>query len=82
MKLNFACMVSVAIIHCSLLTLNMRSSRYLQLSGKISDRMSFCAVDFSVIAARATLIPYRLLKSSSVVFKCFSADQKDCGCLM
>ena len=82
MDLNLACMVSVKIVHCTTLTLNMWSSQYLQLSGIISDCTSFCVVAFSVSAACATLIPHRSLKPSCAVFKCRYADKKTCGCLM
>ena len=80
--MNLACMVFVTILHCSILTLNIRSTRYLRLSGIISDLTSFCVVAFSVSAAFATLIHHHLLKSSGVVFECRSADKKACGCLM
>ena len=82
MELTLACMVYVKIVHYNLLTLNMKSARYLQLSGIISNCTSFCVVDFSVSATCATLIPHRLLKSSDVVFKCRSSDKKSRGCLM
>ena len=75
-------MVSVAIIYCSLFTLNMWSARYMWLSGIIVDRTSFCVVAFSNSAACETLIPHRLLKPFGVVFKCLSADKKARGCLL
>ena len=77
-----ACIVSVAIVHCSLFTLNMRSAWYLQLSGIIYDRTSFCVVAFSITAACATLIPHFLLKYSSVMFVCCYADKKALSCLV
>ena len=82
MELTLACIVSVTIIHCSLLTLNMWSARYLRLSKIISNCTSFCVVAFSVSAACATLIPHCSCKSYSVVFECQSADKKSCGCMM
>ena len=82
MELTFSCMVSVAIVNFSILTLNMRSARYLQFSGIIASHTSFCVVSFRVSAACATIIPHCSLKSSGVVFECRSADNKACGCLM
>ena len=82
MELKLACMVSVAIVQCSPLTLRMRYDWYLQLSVIISDHTSFCVVDFSISAACATLITHRLLKYSSVVFKFRYDDKKARGCLM
>ena len=82
MELTFSCMVSVAIVNFSILTLNMRSARYLQFSGIISNHTSFCVVAFRVSATCATLIPHCLIKSSGVVFECPSTDKKSCGCLM
>ena len=82
MELDLACMISVTIVHCSIFTLNMWSAQYLQLSGIISNRTSFCVVAFSFIAYCATLIPRHLLNSSGLLFKCRSDDNKYCGCLM
>ena len=70
MELALECMVSITILHCSILTLNIQSARYLRLSGIMADYTRFFVVAFSVSAARVTLIPNRLLKSSAVVFKC------------
>ena len=66
----------------SILTLNMWSTWYLQLSGIFSECPSSCVVSFSVSLACATLIPHRLLKYYVVVFECWSADRKSCGCLI
>ena len=63
-------------LHCSLLTLNMLSARYLQLSGLISNHRSCCVVAFSVSDACSTLIPHHLLRYSAVVFECSSSDKK------
>ena len=82
MKLTVACMVSATILHCSILTLNMQSARYLWLSGIISDCTSFYVVAFSVSSVCATLIPLIFLKSYGVMFECRSADNKACGCLV
>ena len=82
MELALACMVSIVIVHCSILTLNMRSTRYLRLSGIIADCTSFCVVAFIVSAACATLFHHSSLKYSVVVFECCSADKKACGCLI
>ena len=82
MELTLACMVSVEIVHCSLLKLNMQSAQYLQLSGIIDDHTNLCVVAFSISAAGATLIPHCLLKTSGVVFECCSADKKARGCLV
>ena len=82
MDLTLACMLYIANVHFSLLTLNMQSDRYMWLSGIITYCTSFCGVYFSFSAGCATLIPHHLLKSSVVVFKCFSADKKDFGCLI
>ena len=82
MELNLACMVSVAILHCSLLPLNMKSARYLRLSGIIADHTSFCVVSFKVSADCAPLIPNLSLKSYSVVFECCYDDKKSRDCLM
>ena len=82
MELTLACMVYVKIVHYNLLTLNMKSARYLQLGGIIANRTSFCVVSLSFSAAFATLIPHFSLKYSDVVFKCRSVDKKACGCLM
>ena len=75
-------MVPVTIVHCSILTLNMQSNRYLRLSDIIDDHTSLCVADFSFSAACTTLIPHSLLKSSGVVFECRSADKKARGFLM
>ena len=77
-----ACMVSIAIVQCILLILNMQSSWYLRLIGTIFDRTNFCVIAFSVSAACATLILHRSLKSAGVVFECCSSDKKSRGCLM
>ena len=69
-------------LHCSIFTLNMRSARYLRLSGIIANCTSFCVVDFSVNAACAALTPHHLLKSSGVVFEYCSVDKKARGCLI
>ena len=82
MVLNLDFMVSVAILHCSILTLNIRSARYLRLSGIIANHTSFCVVDFRVSASCATLNYHCSLKSSGVVFDCRSADKKALGCLV
>ena len=82
MELTLSCMVSVEIVQCSILTLNMRSARYLQLSGIISDHKSLYVVAFSIRDACATLIPHHLIKYYGVVFKCCSTDKKARGCLM
>ena len=82
MELTLAWMVSVTIVHCSLLKLNMWSAWYLRLNGIITDCTSFCVIDFSVSDAWATLIPHCLLKSHGVVFECCSSDNKSHGCLM
>ena len=75
-------MVSVAILHCIILTLNMRSNQYLRPSGVIADHTSFCVVAFSVSVDCETMIPHRSLKSSGVVFECRSADKKARGYLL
>ena len=82
MELTLECMVPVVSIHCSLMTLNIRSDRYLRLSGIIADCTSLCVVALSASAIFTTLIPHCLFKSSCVVFECRSADKKDRGCLM
>ena len=75
-------MVSVKIVHCSLLTLNRQYARYLRLGGIIAYHRSFCVVDFSVSDYCETLIPHIFLKSSGVVLECWYADKKARGCLM
>ena len=82
MELTLVCVVSVAIIHCIILILDMQSAQYLRLSGIIANQKSFCVVAFSVSAACKTLIPHRLLKYSIVVFDFSSYDKKACSCLM
>ena len=74
--------MSVEIVHCSILKLNMRSAQYLRLSGIIANRTNLCVVVFSVSTDCTTLIPHRLLKFSGVVFECCSDDKKSRGCLM
>ena len=76
MELTLACMVSVAIVHCILFTLNIQSAQYLRLSCIIVYRTSFCVVAFSVSAAFVKLIPHSFLKSYGFVFECSSADNK------
>ena len=75
MDLTLVCTVYVAIVHCSLLTLNMQSVQYLRLSGIISNHKNLSVVVFSVSAACASLIPHHSPKSSGVVFKCRSSDK-------
>ena len=82
MELTFACMLSVAIVHCSLLTLNIWSTQYLRLSVIITDHTSFFVVDFIISADCATLIPHHSLKSSGAVLKFCSADKRAHGCLI